>query len=113
MTIDVEPTDQVKEEQDTYRDPDRMYGIATWAERLALPVMLAILIGVVGPTGIQIYALLSNGATGTGLGLNLGYLLLSALRDLGLAALAYIVLQGVAQGLYMLMDIEEKTGPKA
>jgi hypothetical protein len=108
MTIDNVPVEDKQENTDTYRDPDLLYSIASWAERLAIPVAVILVIATLGQSGIQLYAILKSGGSGEGLTINLGYAIFGLLRDLGIATVSYFALRGLAQGLFMLMDLDEK-----
>ena len=107
MTVEIEPVELIEEEE-SYSDSDKMYDIASWADRLALPVLIVLLIATFGQAGIQIYAIVNSGSSGSGLYLNLGYSLMNTLRDLGIATAAFFVLRAVAQVLYSQLDLQGK-----
>jgi len=108
--IPVQATPEPETEEDTYHDPERLEKIASWAHTLSWVMLIFY---IVKPL-IEIYLLwVYSNASATTLSDFTANVILSGNRSIllefFLAAVYFVLLQALSEGIYLFMDIEENT----
>jgi hypothetical protein len=110
METEVLPQEEEKKEKsDLYHNPETLWRIAGWARVISWITLALVLISV----GYNIYQFVQSIIAQKPPFTQLIYPGASVLYNLGIGVFFFLVLQAVAEGIYILLDIEENTRPKA
>jgi len=108
MTEEITNSETFKEEErpDTYHDPVRLDRISSWANILSWIILVVVVLF----TLFNLYGLIQQGALAAGAAIIPSILSISFILLIG--AFFFVVLQSIAEGLYLFRDIEDNLRPK-
>ena len=99
-----QPQDQ--ETGDIWHNPDRLFSIATWAKTLSWAAMIVTGLHTLVLAALQFQSLAGTAPANLG---EISYYFLSLVSGLISAAVLFLVLQGVGEIIYILIDIFDKS----
>ncbi len=117
MDAEIEKTEEKeKETPDLYHNPSNLWRISGWSRVISWIVLVAVTISVAGNVNQLIKSVTAQNIPFKNLFIpieqGLLFPVVNVVYSLALGVFFFLVLQAVAEGLLILIDIEENTRPK-
>jgi len=101
--------EEKNEKTDLYHNPEALWRIAGWSRVISWIILAVVLVAV----GLNVYQFVQYVvASKPAYNIQITNSILSMLFNLSFGVFFFLVLQAVAEGIYILLDIEENTRPK-